>query len=528
LPLEGFDETLDQVDIAQQDGIQLVTSLDDILEQKIGLGYLLQFLISKNQEALIRFWLDVTSFIEVSRYQKSYATDQDGSSSTDIASPSSESIDSGIQESQFSETSSKSMNLSSKTEDAVQIYQRYVAPDSPYPIDLSLSQKQDIVRGICTEEGLIDDGCFDAALQHVHQTLELVYFPQYLHSAFYAKHQLEAFTSNGGSGITMKGILHNEVLFFHFMEFLENEGRSERALVEFWMNANNFKLSANEETRSADSMLIYDKFVSLQATTPLGFNSGIRSRIEEKICSSDGLVQSNCFDEAMNTIEAFLHIRYLSKFLGSSIFSKYLSELMTIIEKSGVTNNNATQQSNIRQRSHSGSSMTTTCSSETLSSAQTFSISARNTLLASSSRKQRRSKSPDFLDISSEPDYLWKRQQNMITNIGHMDHLGRYISSFDLPPDVSKRQVLSNSTPNMKSKISKAVKRIMTNEDMERFKEEMAWQMAEMVVTDVIERSKITSICDEEALSSLGLPSAPTKLPSVASAATSAFSPRKP
>ena len=46
-----------------------------------------------------------------------------------------------------------------------------------------------------------------------------------------------------------------------------------------------------------------------------------------------------------------------------------------------------------------------------------------------------------------------------------------------MPPDVSKRQVLSNSTPNMKSKISKAVKRIMTNEDMERFKEEMAWQM---------------------------------------------------
>ena len=120
--------------------------------------------------------------------------------------------------------------------------------------------------------------------------MELVYYPQYLQSAFYAKHQLEAFTSNGGSGITMKGILHNEVLFFHFMEFLENEGsRSERALVEFWMNANNFKLSSNEETRSSDSMLIYDKFVSLQATTPLGFNSGIRSRIEEKICSSDGM-----------------------------------------------------------------------------------------------------------------------------------------------------------------------------------------------------------------------------------------------
>ena len=61
------------------------------------------------------------------------------------------------------------------------------------------------------------------------------------------------------------------------------------------MNANNFKLSANEETRSADSMLIYDKFVSLQATTPLGFNSGIRSRIEEKICSSDGMYIIFCY-----------------------------------------------------------------------------------------------------------------------------------------------------------------------------------------------------------------------------------------
>ena len=65
-----------------------------------------------------------------------------------------------------------------------------------------------------------------------------------------------------------------------------------------------------------------------------------------------------------------------------------------------------------------------------------------------------------------------------------MDHLGRYISQFDLPPDVSKRQVLSSTTlPTMKNKISKAVKRIMTNEDVERFKEDLAWQMAEMVVT---------------------------------------------
>ena len=409
---------------------------------------------------------------------------------------------------------------------------RYVAPDSPYPIELSLSQKQDIVRSICTEEGQVDETCFDAALHFVRQTMELVYYPDFLQSAFYAKHQLEAFTSNGGTGITIKGILHNDTLFFHFMEFLEIEaGRSERVLLEFWMTANNFKLSTNEETRPDDSITVYDRFISLQASTPLGFNSKIRSRIEEAICSPDGIVRFDCFDEAMKLVENLLQSKYLSKFLASSLFSKYLSELMTTIEKSGVT---TTQQhsNNVRQRSASGSSMTTTCSSETLSSQQAFSnsicISTKNTLLAnaSSSKKHKRSKSPDFLDKSSESDYLWKRQQNMITNIGHMDHLGRYISSFDLPPDVSKRQVLTSETPTMKNKISKAVKRIMTNEDVEKFKEEMAWQMAEMVVTDVINRSKVTTVSDEEALSNLGIPNPPSKLPSMATAVTSAFTPR--
>ena len=405
---------------------------------------------------------------------------------------------------------------------------RYVAPDAPFPIDLSLSQKQDIVRGICTEEGQVDDLCFDKVLEHVEQVLKLVYFPQYLQSAFYAKHQLEAFTSNGGSGITVKGLLHNDALFFHFMEFLENEEKSERVLLDFWMTANHFKLSTNSETRGTDSMLIYDKFVSLQASIQLGFNSSIRSRIEEAICSPDGVVHSSCFDEAMLVVEALLQSKYLTKFMASTMLSKYLSELITIIEQSGVTSQTSTSSATARHRSASGSSMTTTWSSETLSSSQQQpSISAKNTLLASASKRQnRRSKSPDFLDKSSEPDFLWKRTTNIITNIGHMDSLGRYVSSFDLPPDVSRRQVLSSTMPSMKNKISKAVKKIMTNEDVEKFKEEMAWQMAEMVVSDVVNRSKVTSVCDDEILSTLGTPSAPSKLPSMASAVTSAFSPR--
>ena len=74
LPLEGI-ENLDVVDNVQHDGIQLVTCLDDILIRNIGLGYLIQFLESKNQDALIKFWMDVSSFITVSRGQSNTFTD---------------------------------------------------------------------------------------------------------------------------------------------------------------------------------------------------------------------------------------------------------------------------------------------------------------------------------------------------------------------------------------------------------------------------------------------------------------------
>ena len=76
---------------------------------------------------------------------------------------------------------------------------------------------------------------------------------------------------------------------------MENEGRlAERALVEFWMTAKNFAQNS-EDTRQSDAMLIYEKFISLQASNPLGVNSQMRSKIEEAICSRDGHVKADCF-----------------------------------------------------------------------------------------------------------------------------------------------------------------------------------------------------------------------------------------
>lgn len=473
LPLEGVQVCLESKDQEAIPG--LVTCLDDILLKNVALGYFLQYLESKGASSLMKFWMDVSSF--------KAANDK-------VSSPGTDSLDSGI-------------NLSNLTEDAVQIYQRYVSPECPYPVELSTDQKQDIVRGICAEDGQVDAGCFDAAKAYIYGKMEHEFYIDFLHSVFYAKYQLETFAN---AIVNIQGILAHDVLLFNFMEFMESEhGKVERALVEFWMTANNFR------SEQSDAMFIYEKFISLQAAVPLGFHNDIRAKIEEAICSPDAdcQVKSDCFSEAMKTVEAVLQANYLKSFLNSPLFSKYCSDLLATIEKNAGSQ--PPVNANQRQRSASGSSLNTTCSSETLSSIATQNISTKNTLLAATSSmsvKKKRRKSPDFLDLATQPDYLWRRKQSVLTNIGHVDHLGRYVSCLDLPPDTTtKKSVMME--PNMKTRISKAVRKIITNDDMEKLKEEMAWQMAELVITDVINRSKFPPENDEEALSTLG---APTKI----------------
>lgn len=62
-----------------------------------------------------------------------------------------------------------------------------------------------------------------------------------------------------------------------------------------------------------------------------------RSRIEEQICSADGRVNSNCFDEALQLVVRVLHMKYVQKFINSQLFKNYISELMATIASAGET-----------------------------------------------------------------------------------------------------------------------------------------------------------------------------------------------
>ena len=60
----------------------------------------------------------------------------------------------------------------SRTEDAVKIYHRYIAPDCARPVYLPTELKKNIVERICAESGQVAADCFTEAQEKVVQILE--------------------------------------------------------------------------------------------------------------------------------------------------------------------------------------------------------------------------------------------------------------------------------------------------------------------------------------------------------------------
>ena len=57
--------------------------------------------------------------------------------------------------------------LKTRTEDAVNIYRRYIAPDCSRPLHLPTEFKKEIVEKICAESGQVSSDCFNHAQDKV-------------------------------------------------------------------------------------------------------------------------------------------------------------------------------------------------------------------------------------------------------------------------------------------------------------------------------------------------------------------------
>ncbi|ODN02618.1 A-kinase anchor protein 10, mitochondrial [Orchesella cincta] len=264
------------------------------------------------------------------------------------------------------------------------------------------------------------------------------YLPRYLESKFHIKCQVDMFTNC--ETVTLLDILLNQNVLFYFMEFVDQEDK--REVLEFLMAALNFEEQFKYEgvaenvidfkVAESDAMVLYEKYISLQAPHPLGIRDEIRSDVERLICSRDEI--AHCFDRASMEAFAYLQVRCLDGFLKSSLYLAFLSDLIGSLSS-------ARSQQGIDSGSIS-------------STASTASTSHRS----------------NGASLSSPPP-----QRKHKLSLGRVNALGKFEADADL--ELVKQ--------GKESSITKTVKKLVNYDEKEKAKEELAWQVAAMIVNEV-------------------------------------------
>lgn len=487
VPLDSEIDIDDNLNIFEKKS-KLSITLYDILIDKTAINYFVMYMESINKQYLIKCWLELESF-----KLQSQQTNNDNDKSYPKISQT-KSLDNHPNDSELDKSSDKFMSqkftwktsaTSLKmtkgecstsscgdliehldnyelfedknldiTERAISLFKKFVALEAPYQLDLTDNVRKIVISNICQPEGLVREDCFKPVLDSLYHQIEKNFFSEFQNSPFYAKSQIDILTSGC---INLKDILYNETILFYFTEYLEQESCSN--LLEFLIAVMHFRDNvlnnqSNSESAQSDAIVLYDKYFSLQATNPIGFSSDIRLKVESDICSEVG-VCGTCFDIPYKIVYNTLN-KYVKTFLGSELYYTYLSEMIKSVDRLWSPN----------CKSHSD------CSSE-------FSISSKNTLLAmgdSNFRKKRNHSVPDMSIDSNQlynADALWQRKKHDGLSLGRINSLGRFESKFEPDPDKKDKSVL-------KKMVSKFVP---TNPS--KVEEEMAWQIAHMIVKDI-------------------------------------------
>ncbi|KAK7488210.1 hypothetical protein BaRGS_00020517 [Batillaria attramentaria] len=371
--------------------------------------------------------------------------------------------------------------------DAVGIFTKYIAKDAPQPIGVDDDLREETIRKICREDGQVDPDCFVDCQDFVVRYMEKEYHKLFSDSEYHCKHQVHVLTSGR---VYLADILYNEHALCYFMEFMEQEGASH--LMQFWMAADNFQQQLIQQAgqydgmqAQSDAMILYDRFFSLQATMPLGFDDKIRFEVEGNICREEGPLP-DCFSKPRDIVLQAMDKVYFPRYLGGDIYYRYISDLVSTVQMS--------QDLPVRKHKRQASD----ASSEHSAGSQSLgaeSISFRNTLLASGSRTARKSTSSGSLSGSVgkieeqlgtmdtdflNPDKLWTQPKKGPLSLGKVNAFGQFVSEFDPDPDGEKKK----SGGFFKKK-----------KDKEKEQEEMAMQVAQMILSDVAAMTQMGDVC---------------------------------
>ncbi|XP_004530326.1 A-kinase anchor protein 10, mitochondrial [Ceratitis capitata] len=429
--------------------------------------------------------------------------------------------------------------------DAIAIYQKYLIANAKQFVALPVTVLSEISLVLCQrlddeqqafaphQTGVINmptisATCFDGAQNYVMNALERLYLNDFYQSPFYSKYSLELI-QHGQPELSIYDILYSEVTLFFFMEFLEQRG--ERECLDFWTSAINFRKTyettnihsektmdstiehpTNEKSvrsdAQADAMIIYEKFFSLQRDKRFWLSDRLRSQVEEHICAADRI--SQCFDLSLQLLAKYLEQKYFQDFLKSQLFQNYLNELKTKWRELEVVGSSKEPNAVSSAAVGAGGIFGKTLHRKTLSDcsvgASKREISNRhthNTLLAMDSIKlpQARIKSlqqtgSSDLNIDARhltnPNLLWRRSHStdgVGLKFGHINELGRYERDFEAVDAVGGESGGGAGKPNWSlsfngNKIKNAMRKLVHLPE-DKVQEEIAWQVAEMIIKDV-------------------------------------------
>lgn len=499
-------------------------NLDEILHEKNCLCYLVQFLDTKNALSLIKFYLEAESFQTgattisnqpadtISVCSSNFDAHSEMSSSTKISDILEESnnnvenmdkkqvpdfCDLKMETKPLTDDEKNELKIqlqlkqrfsSSVTNDAIKIYKKYLIPDAPYFLDesvISSTIHSEISLALCNvdENGQLDTATISTQLfvdaqKQVFEKLDCDYLTLYLQSAFYCKYVLDVLASNQ---IQLSDLLHNDIALFYFMEYLEERDRlDEKNFLEFWLSAMNFRkyyMNSDQKQSQNDAMILYEKYFSLQSSTPLRISDSVRSIVEEKICSLEESDIAKCFDLPLRIIEEFFEENHVRAFLDSQIFFNYINDLKV---KAGEHKELPEKTKKLHRKSKSD------CSIENIKNVK-GKLSQHKILRHSESIGACANATNLQIDfkILSNPDLLWKRSNSVngeSLSFGRVDEMGRYERDFPdgaMPGDEDKWTLAAGG-----SKIKNAVRKLV-NLPEEKVQEEIAWRVAEMIVKDV-------------------------------------------
>ncbi|XP_053519264.1 A-kinase anchor protein 10, mitochondrial isoform X1 [Artibeus jamaicensis] len=209
-------------------------------------------------------------------------------------------------------------------------------------------------------------------------------------------------------------------------------------ILQFWLAADNFQsqLAAKKgqydgQEAQNDAMILYDKYFSLQATHPLGFDDAVRLEIESNICREGGPLP-NCFTTPLRQAWTTMEKVFLPGFLSSNLYYKYLNDLIHSVRGDVFLGGNA--------------SLTAAGSGPPDDPPQggADSLASQTSVKKASVKILKNFDEAIIVDAASlDPESLYQRTYAGKMTFGRVSDVGQFIRESEPEPDVKKSKAMT-------------------------------------------------------------------------------------